>query len=242
MFYYLPINNNLQYSKRERNLSDIKFIVIHDTGNPKIGAGALNHKKYLDNATRQGSAHYYVDDKVIVQPIGDKKVAWSVGDTHSLKNRTRTDVNNSNSISIEMCINQDSDFYKMYSNTVELTKNLMKKFNIPVENVVRHYDVSGKSCPDTLKINNWSLWEQFKTDIQKPMSIQIDLSKTSDFEYITNVAKDYNDENNLLDCHKTSWEWGVRFGYVDGKRPNAPATRQEVMTIINRVVNDLNVS
>ena len=238
MFYYLPIKNERQYSKNERKLTDIKFIVIHDTGNTSTGAGALNHKKYLDGATRQGSAHYYVDDKIIVQPIGDKKVAWAVGDTHSIKNRTRTDVNNSNSISIEMCINQDADFYKMYLNTVELTKNLMKKFNIPVENVIRHYDVSGKSCPDTLKINNWSLWKQFKLDIKQPMKIEIDLSKTSKFIYLEEKnLKDSDDLDNLFDYFKDSWSWAVDKGITDGTEPNRQATRQEVIAMIYRTVN-----
>lgn len=235
MFYYMPIYNERQYSKNERKISDIKFIVIHDTGNTSVGAGALLHQKYLKQATRQGSAHYYVDDNYIVQPIGDKKIAWAVGDTHSIENRTRTDVNNSNSISIEMCINKDSDFYKMYLNTVELTKNLMKKFNIPAENVVRHYDVSGKSCPDTLKLNNWSLWEQFKIDIQKPIRIKIDLSQSSKFEYL-DEKKEKDEKDKLFDYFEDAWTWGIENGITDGTQPNRPATRQEVIAMIYRTV------
>lgn len=177
-FRYLPTTNKKQYSTNRRNLSDIKAIVIHDTGNTSKGAGALNHKKYLDGATRQGSAHYYVDDKEIIQTIGDSYIAWSVGDTWGHKNNPNRlkDLNNYNTISIEMCINNDGDYNQMYYNTVELIKNLMNQLNI--KRVVRHYDISGKSCPDHLKPNNWRNWEQLLKDIKQPMREYIDLKQT----------------------------------------------------------------
>ena len=61
-----------------------------------------------------------------------------------------------------MCINSDGDFNKTYSNTLKLTKHLMEKYNIPLENVVRHYDASRKICPNIWKENNWAKWEKFK--------------------------------------------------------------------------------
>lgn len=36
---------------------------------------------------------------------------------------------------------------KTVDNLVEFTRALMEKYNIPAENVVRHYDVTGKWCP-----------------------------------------------------------------------------------------------
>lgn len=177
-FRYLPTTNAKQFSTNRRKVSDIKAIVIHDTGNTSKGAGALNHKKYLDGATRQGSAHYYVDDKEIIQTIGDTYIAWSVGDNWGHKNNPNRlkDLNNYNTISIEMCINNDGDYNQMYYNTVELVKNLMNQLNI--KRVVRHYDISGKSCPDHLKTNNWRNWEQLLKDIKQPMREYIDLKQT----------------------------------------------------------------
>lgn len=177
-FKYLPTKNSKQFSSKRRSKGNIKAIVIHDTGNTSKGAGALNHKKYLDGASRQGSAHYYVDDKEIIQTIGDSYIAWSVGDTWGYKNNPNRlkDLNNYNTISIEMCINKDGDYDKMYYNTVELVKNLMNQLNI--KRVVRHYDISGKSCPDHLKNNNWEGWKQFLKDIKQPMREYIALSKS----------------------------------------------------------------
>ncbi len=127
-FLFRPIKNRKQIGKK-RPYSDIKWLVIHYTGNYSKGSDAMAHLRYLQTATRFGSAHYFVDDKQIVQVIGDRFVAWSVGDNQG-KGRYLNGCTNSNSISIEMCVNSDGDQEKVYKNTLELTKNLMKKFRI----------------------------------------------------------------------------------------------------------------
>ena len=181
-FLFRPIKRNV-YSRKGNS---IKYLVIHDTGNANKGAGALAHQNYVENNARGASAHYFVDDKVIVQYVGDSSSAGSVGD-----GKGKYGITNANSLSIEMCINSDADYAKTYKNTVELTKNLMKKFNIPIDRVVRHYDASRKSCPNHMRQNNWSKWWKFKEDIQKPIEWQIDLSKDSEFgndDFITQIA------------------------------------------------------
>lgn len=188
-FLFRPIRRNY----RSRGKVGIKYLVIHDTGNPNKGAGALNHRNYVENNKRGASAHYFVDDKVIVQYVGDSLSAGSVGD-----GKGKYGITNANSLSIEMCINSDADYVKTYKNTVELTKNLMKKFNIPIDRVVRHYDASRKSCPNHMRQNNWSKWWKFKEDIQTPIEWQIDLSKDSVFGSDSKVIeKDYFSTNGL---------------------------------------------
>ena len=65
-----------------------------------------------------------------------------------------------------MCVKKDSNG-KWYfedntvKNTVELVKSLMKKYNIPTTNVIRHYDVTGKVCPEPYVVNS-SAWLKFK--------------------------------------------------------------------------------
>lgn len=95
--------------------------------------------------------------------------------------RALNGVRNRTSISIEMCVNSDSNQDLVYRNTVELVKNLMKKFNIPDSNVCRHYDVSRKDCPHSFRANNWAKWWQFKEDIKQPIKILMDLSKSGKF-------------------------------------------------------------
>ena len=169
-FTFKPVKNNT-YS---RNGEVIKYIVVHDTGNSNRGAGAMAHFNYVNTNSRGASAHYFVDDKGIVQFVGDSRSAGAVGD-----GKGRFGITNRNSISVEMCINSDGDYNKTYFNTVELVKNLMVKFNVPIDRVVRHYDASRKSCPNHMKVDNWAKWWKFKEDVKKPMVVKIDLSKDS---------------------------------------------------------------
>lgn len=169
-FIYKPIKYN--FSRRKG--AAIKYLVIHDTGNASKGADAMSHYRYFNGGNRNASAHYFVDDKQVVQLVGDSLSAWHVGD-----GRGRYGITNANSLGIEMCINADGDYAKMYYHTVELTKNIMRKFNIPIERVVRHYDASRKTCPAHMRKSDWQAWAQFKQDIQGPIKLKIDLSKSS---------------------------------------------------------------
>ena len=151
----------------KRPLSAINFIVIHDTANTVKGADAMAHYRYLQHTSRSGSAHYYVDDKEIVQAIDDSVVAWAVGDKWARKNRTRDDVTNYNSVSVELCINQGIDKAKAYQNLLWLTRYLMAKYRAEV---VRHFDATGKPCPSTWKANNWAQWWKFKKELTNLVS------------------------------------------------------------------------
>lgn len=155
------INNRLQLGGK-RPLSAINFIVIHDTANTGKGADAMAHYRYLQHATRSGSAHYYVDDKEIVQTIDDSVVAWAVGDKWARKNATRNDVTNYNSVNVELCINEGIDKAKAYQNLIWLTRYLIQTYHAEV---VRHFDVTGKPCPRSWQANNWSQWWQFKKEL-----------------------------------------------------------------------------
>jgi N-acetylmuramoyl-L-alanine amidase len=58
-----------------------------------------------------------------------------------------------------MCIKRKNGKYYVTNATVgqlkKLVPYLMKKFNIPKENVVRHYDVNGKKCPNCYTEDNF---------------------------------------------------------------------------------------
>lgn len=155
------ITNKLQLGGK-RPLSAIKFIVIHDTANAGKGADAMAHYRYLQHTSRSGSAHYYVDDKEIVQTIDDSVVAWAVGDEWARKNATRNDVTNYNSLNVELCINEGINKAKAYQNLVWFTRYLMAKYP---SDVVRHFDATGKPCPKSWQANNWSQWWQFKKEL-----------------------------------------------------------------------------
>lgn len=159
----IKINEKLiKFNFSYRNGEKIKYIVIHDTGNTGVKANADAHFNFFNNANRGRSAHYFVDDKQILRIIKDEYKSWAIGDGAG-----EYGITNENSISIEMCINSDGNFEKTYQNTIELTRYLMNKYNIPLENVVRHYDASRKLCPNVFCKNNWEKWHQFKRNLIK---------------------------------------------------------------------------
>lgn len=134
-----------------RSLSKIKYIVLHYTGNKTDRA--ISNCNYFKNNNTGTSAHYFVDKTEIYQSVLDNYVAWHCGGK-KYPNCASTGggklygiVTNANSIGIEMC-SDNGQFHKdTLDNTEELVRYLMKKYNIPVENICRHFDCNGKSCP-----------------------------------------------------------------------------------------------
>lgn len=164
----------------------IKYIVLHYTAGTTSKKGvARNIAAMFGNpANRPASADFIVDDAEIVQYNGDirNRYCYSVGDKkYAVKYNSQSAslygvCRNYNSISIEMCSSKvnkkslsvtDTDWYitdAVLNNAVELTKYLMKTYNVPVERVVMHNTVSGKPCPLPLCINESALskWYAFK--------------------------------------------------------------------------------
>jgi hypothetical protein len=165
--------NQIVYNRTPmtRNQKDIKYIVIHDTGNTRAGANAQMHFQYFNSTNRNASADFFVDDKQILQ-INDwqKFYSWAVGDGRGIYGIT-----NRNSISIELCINSDSNYQTAYNKTIELTRHLMNVLNVPAERVVRHYDASRKWCPGTMGANSWARWWHFKSQLNNQMGFGLGL-------------------------------------------------------------------
>ncbi len=144
------INNN----RPKRKLKELRGIVIHWTANTSKGANAQAHYKYFNNAYRASSCHYFVDDVQVVQLIPDDEVAWHVGDSIKKSNlpiRAKYVPKGGNPndyfIGIEMCVNTGSDQQKVINSTIRLVNQLMMKYKLNKDQVVRHYDLTGKDCP-----------------------------------------------------------------------------------------------
>ena len=152
---------NRHYTKGRNG---IRFIVIHDTANTSKGAGAIAHYNYFSKTDRLVSCHYLVDASNVVQIVEDYNTSWHCGDNQG-HGRALNGCTNSNSIGIEICINSDGNYNSSIQNTAELTKRLMMIYNVPLNRVVRHYDVSRKSCPQSMKSNNWKRWYEFKDSL-----------------------------------------------------------------------------
>lgn len=144
-----------------------RYIVVHDTDNTDKGANAYAHYRYFGGGDRGASAHYFVDDSNIIQILEDTWKGWHCGDSYSGVTPTRPEVNNGNSIAIETCVNRDGDYEKALKNTIDLVKYLIKKWNIKINDVVRHNDVTGKYCPR--RIMDSGNWDWFKRQLLMEM-------------------------------------------------------------------------
>ncbi len=139
-----------------RATNKIKYIVVHYTGNKTDKAE--NNALYFKNNTVKASAHYFVDDATIYQSVPDTITAWSVGGAKYNDCATTGGgslygkVTNTNSLNIELCSVNGEITEKTQKNAQELIKQLMAKYSVPAENVVRHFDVNGKHCP------GWGGW------------------------------------------------------------------------------------
>lgn len=139
----------------------IEYIVIHYTGNNTDRA--VSNAKFFRIIPRGASAHYFVDTEEIYQVVKDKDTSWAVGKKYGNAPYWGK-CNNYNSISIEMCSNGGRIDDRTVALTVELTKELMKKYGISNDRVIRHYDVCHKECPGW---KGWigsdtHLWDDFK--------------------------------------------------------------------------------
>lgn len=156
-----------------------KYIVVHYVG---ATGGAEANCRYFQKTYRGASAHYFVGHKGEVwQCVEDKDIAWHCGANKYKHPYCR----NSNSIGIEMCCRQNSSNGTWYfedatvNTTIVLIKELMKKYNIPVANVIRHYDVTGKVCPEPY-VRDSGAWNTFKAS----------LATTSTTGYVVRITAD----------------------------------------------------
>lgn len=153
-----------------RKVSSIKYIVLHYTGN-KTDKAVNNAKYYRDSNTRAAGAHYFVDETTVYQSIDDLKIAYSVGGSKYSNSKGASmygKITNKNSISIEMCSSNGMISDATIINVVALCKKLMTKYNIPAQNIYRHWDVNGKPCP------GWGGW--IDSDQSKWNSVKKSLS------------------------------------------------------------------
>jgi len=156
----------------------IKYIVIHYTANN--GDTAKGNSNYFHSVNRSASAHYFVDENEVVQVVKDSDTSWHCalkkdknGNYIFQGNSGHTYAGlctNSNSIGIEMCSDKVNGKFviteETQRNTIELVRILMKKYNIPIKNVIRHYDVTGKICPEPF-VRDESQWNEFKKRIAR---------------------------------------------------------------------------
>lgn len=161
------------YNFTSGNSTDrIKYIVIHYVG--ALGGAEANCRYYAGKYIG-ASAHFFVGfNGEIWQGVEEKDIAWHCG----AKSYVHPECRNSNSIGIEMCVrnegSQSADSKDWYFEdatvqaTVELTKYLMQKYGVDAGHVLRHKDVTGKTCPNPYVYNHTvHTWDAFQAAIKE---------------------------------------------------------------------------
>nr|DAV31386.1 MAG TPA: N-acetylmuramoyl-L-alanine amidase [Caudoviricetes sp.] len=149
----------------KRPLSNIKYIVIHYTGNK--GDTAQNNLDYFTNGnTRQAGAHFFVDKKGKVgKSIAMSRTAWAVGGDHRSGRKGEAayfgKCTNANSVSIELCDMCVKTNWEQMLATRKLVKYIQSKCP-NAKTVIRHWDVNGKECPAPFIGTSNEKWIEFK--------------------------------------------------------------------------------
>ncbi len=177
-------NTNFHAGRNCGNRSErVQYIVIHYTGSEGTAANNVN---YFNNGNRGASAHYFVDRSGEIREYCDpaRYYAWHCGGPiESAFHPMYGKCTNRNSIGVEICTHYNGENWEFttaaVSAAVELTKYLMQKFSVPAANVIRHYDVTGKSCP---RVPGWGAvsgdaeWRKFKSRLTGA-AVVVSLSK-----------------------------------------------------------------
>ncbi len=146
-----------EYSRPGTALPEVKGIVVHYTANP--GTTAEQNRSYFENLKDTGetyaSSHFIIGmEGEIVQCIPCNEIAYASNDR------------NADTVSIECCIPDETGKFsdETYQSLVAMTAWLMGRYDLATDDVIRHYDVTGKACPKFYVENEWA-WGQFKSDL-----------------------------------------------------------------------------
>ena len=187
-----------KYSRPGIKLEKVEKIAVHYVGNPK--STAKNNRDYFENLkdthARYVSAHFIIGlDGEIIQCIPLNE--WSYC----------TNQANGYSISIECCHpDATGKFNKATEDSlVELCAYLCEKFGLTADDVIRHYDVTGKQCP-LWYVTHPEDYTAFKNRVKTALStadkpaedskmyyVQVGAfsSKANAEKYLETVKKDY---------------------------------------------------
>ncbi len=153
--------NRENFTAKQRKLSDIAYLVVHYTGNR--GDTAKNNADYFAREVTGTSAHYFVDENEVWQSVPENHAAWHCGTKGTYYHPA---CRNANSIGVEVCMLDKHGKLRQGSvdRAAALVRELMQRYGIPPDRVVRHYDVTHKDCPAPM-VSNPALWQAFQTKL-----------------------------------------------------------------------------
>ncbi|MDO5539238.1 MAG: peptidoglycan recognition family protein [Eubacteriales bacterium] len=146
-----------EFSRPGEETEEIRKIVVHYIGNP--GTSAQQNRDYfeslkdLQNASMSSNFIIGMEGEII-ECVPPGEVAYA---SKSM---------NYYSISVENCHPDTSGKFTdaTYRSCVHLVAYLLEEYGLEREDIIRHYDVTGKKCP-LYYVENEDRWEKFKDDV-----------------------------------------------------------------------------
>ena len=146
-----------EYSRPGIRLEKVSGIVVHYTANP-VTTAAQNRGYFASLAETEetyASSHFVIGiSGEIIQCVPCNEIAYASNDR------------NVDTISIECCIPDESGKFsdETYQSLVALVSWLVGRYELQVDDVIRHYDVTGKECPKYY-VEHEDAWSLFKEDV-----------------------------------------------------------------------------
>ena len=141
-------------SRTGRPLEKFSNVVVHYVANPM--STAQQNRDYFQSAQSSVSAHFVVGlNGEIIQCIPLHEQSSASNDR------------NKDTISIEVCHPDTTGKFNeaTYNSLIKLCAWLCDTGKLKGEDVIRHYDVTGKICPKYF-VDHEDAWAQFKNDVQ----------------------------------------------------------------------------
>lgn len=137
-------------SRRGEKLEAVRDIAVHYVANP--GSSAVANRNYFNSPESTTSSHFIVGlegEVILCVPLDEKSSA--------------TNERNRDTISIEVCHPDETGRFSQQTTAslIRLLSYLLEEFDLERENIIRHYDVTGKLCPKYY-VENPDAWEELK--------------------------------------------------------------------------------
>lgn len=155
----LPVN---PYSRPGTPLEQVNGVVVHYVGNP--GTTARQNRDYFAGLAEQKqepytsvSSHFLIGlDGEILQCVPLDEISYC------------TSQRNVDTIAIECCHPDDTGAFtpETYDALLRLVGWLMDSYDLNTDQVIRHYDATGKECP-RYYVQHPEAWEKFLEDLKK---------------------------------------------------------------------------
>lgn len=152
---FIEIHDSARTGNR---LKELNNIVVHYVGNP--GTTASQNRDYFNNDGTDVSSHFIIGlEGEIVQCLPLYEI--SAASNHR----------NIDTISIEVCHPDESGKYneETYNSLIKLLSWLCWALDLSAEDVMRHYDITGKLCP-LYYVENPQEWESLIIDLKSAIN------------------------------------------------------------------------